>query len=188
MRPQKIDDIALLEKLMEVFRAKGYEGASLNELAASAGLKKASLYHRFPGGKEEIAAAVLQFSQEWGKQHIEHTLSNTDHSPKERIDTVINNIDNLYACGAKTCLLRALSMDTGITTLSSLIQTTMNTWISSFTTIGEELGFSQAEAHNHAKQTLIQIQGSLVLSKGLNDKSIFQDTLQNIKKLYYSKI
>ena len=70
MRPQKVEDQALLLGLMAVLSAKGYDGASLNELAESSGLQKASLYHRFPAGKKEITSAVLNYVNEWVKKNI----------------------------------------------------------------------------------------------------------------------
>lgn len=185
MRPQKIDNTALLERLSEVFRSKGYEGSSLNDLATSAGLKKASLYHRYPGGKEEIASAVLQFSDAWGKKHVNDILRDTEKPSRQRLEDVLQNIDILYAQGEKTCILRSLSTDTGIESLGELIQTTMNNWLSSFKFLAEEIGFTPEEATQKATQTLINIQGALVISKALNDKGIFKNALQNITTLYY---
>jgi TetR/AcrR family transcriptional regulator, transcriptional repressor for nem operon len=43
----------------ELFREKGYAGASMQDLADSVGLKKASLYMRFPN-KEALVPAVLE--------------------------------------------------------------------------------------------------------------------------------
>ena len=48
-----------LPALAEVFREHGFEGASLSLISERTGLGKGSLYHFFPGGKEEMAAAVL---------------------------------------------------------------------------------------------------------------------------------
>ena len=52
--------IELLNALSDVFRKRGYEGATLAELAAAANLGRASLYHHFPGGKAEMARQVLE--------------------------------------------------------------------------------------------------------------------------------
>ena len=49
----------VLRALGEVFRAHGYEGASLTLITEATGLGKGSLYHLFPGGKEQMAAEVL---------------------------------------------------------------------------------------------------------------------------------
>ena len=45
---------AAIAALAEVFRERGYEGASLAALSEASGLGKASLYHFFPKGKEEM--------------------------------------------------------------------------------------------------------------------------------------
>ena len=42
-----------------LFRDHGYDGASLSLIMKATGLVKASLYHRFASGKEEMAATVM---------------------------------------------------------------------------------------------------------------------------------
>ncbi len=51
--PVKLELITILD---DVFRRRGYEGATLSVLSRACGLGKASLYHHFPGGKDEMAA------------------------------------------------------------------------------------------------------------------------------------
>jgi len=65
MRPPKVLTTEILVGLATVFRSRGYEGASLKELAEATGLKKASLYYRFPNGKQEMAEAVLNHIDDW---------------------------------------------------------------------------------------------------------------------------
>ena len=48
-----------LPALAVVFRECGYDGASLALIGQHTRLGKGSLYHFFPGGKEEMADAVL---------------------------------------------------------------------------------------------------------------------------------
>ena len=49
----------LLARLSDTFRRLGYDGASITDIASATGLGKSSLYHYFPGGKEQMAADVL---------------------------------------------------------------------------------------------------------------------------------
>ncbi len=60
----------LLRALGEVFRAHGYEGASLTLITEATGLGKGSLYHLFPGGKEQMAAEVLAEIDTWFEVNI----------------------------------------------------------------------------------------------------------------------
>jgi AcrR family transcriptional regulator len=111
MRPQKVTNQNLIEGLMSVIQSKGYNGSSLNDLANSTGLQKASLYHRFPKGKKEITSAVLTYVEQWVDINIVELLSDMGQKPNERLKIVIENIDNLYDGGEKICVLRALTMD-----------------------------------------------------------------------------
>ena len=59
MAHSSINDADLAEKALELFRQRGYEGISLNDLVVVSGLEKASLYYRFPGGKKDMVFVVV---------------------------------------------------------------------------------------------------------------------------------
>ena len=69
-RRAALDDAEILERLARVFRDVGYEGARLAMLAKATGLQKASLYHRFPAGKEQMARDVLGAAGAWLEQNV----------------------------------------------------------------------------------------------------------------------
>ncbi len=55
-KPLRRDDI--LQAAAQIFREKGYHAASMQDIAASVNLQKASLYHHVEG-KQEILLAIL---------------------------------------------------------------------------------------------------------------------------------
>jgi AcrR family transcriptional regulator len=57
-RPRAFDLDAALERAMNVFWAKGYEGASLSELTRAMRINRPSLYAAF-GNKEQLFRRVL---------------------------------------------------------------------------------------------------------------------------------
>ena len=59
-RPRGFITEEVLEKVRGVFMAKGFTGASLDELATAAGLNRPSLYAAF-GDKEQLYIATLRF-------------------------------------------------------------------------------------------------------------------------------
>ena len=63
-----------MQKLSEVFRREGYNGASLADLGAAVGQSKASLYQKFPGGKAQIGAEVLTEIQQTFETRVLATL------------------------------------------------------------------------------------------------------------------
>jgi AcrR family transcriptional regulator len=66
-RPRGLITEEVLERVRGVFLAKGFTGASLDELAAAAGLNRPSLYAAF-GDKEQLYIATLRF---YGARSIE---------------------------------------------------------------------------------------------------------------------
>lgn len=50
---------ALLDSAAVLFRRQGYAATGVNQILESAEVKAGSLYHHFPDGKQELAAAVV---------------------------------------------------------------------------------------------------------------------------------
>ncbi len=169
---------------MSVFRSKGYDGASLNELAEATGLKKASLYHRFPGGKKEMTDAVLDFMEAWINEKVYTVLSNTETPPQKRLKDAIHNIGEVYGHGTKVCLYRSLSMDTGMSLFGNKIEKGIGQWLDSFSILGQAFGKDEATSKQLAQQNFVEIQGSLVLSKATGSTEPFAKTLKNIEQRY----
>ncbi|CAZ94308.1 MULTISPECIES: TetR/AcrR family transcriptional regulator [Zobellia] len=187
MRPQKILDKDLMVALAKVFRAKGYEGTSLAELAEVTGLKKASLYHRFPKGKEAMGSSVFNYIGDWVQANVFAALADESNTPEVRLKKGLKHIGTFYDGGRESCIFRAFSMETGLHLFEKNIESGMNEWISAFTKIGVALKQSPESAKANAVQTLIEIQGSLIVTKGLNDTDVFEKTLQNIENRYLNK-
>jgi AcrR family transcriptional regulator len=184
MRPQKVQDIDIMTSLVKTFRSKGYEGASLAELAQSTGLKKASLYHRFPNGKQEMATAVLNHIDQWVEEHIIKSLMDETKTPAERLVNGLEQIRNSYDGGNETCIFRVLSLGHSLELFDQHIKNGMNKWIDVFNNVGISFGLSEVDAQHKAMNVLIKIQGSLIVTKGLNDLRIFENTLKEIEQTY----
>jgi AcrR family transcriptional regulator len=50
---------ALIDSAATLFRRQGYAATGLNQILDEAGVKPGSLYHHFPRGKQQLAAAVV---------------------------------------------------------------------------------------------------------------------------------
>ncbi|MEL7425042.1 MAG: TetR/AcrR family transcriptional regulator [Bacteroidota bacterium] len=184
MRPQKVDTEVMMQGLMRVLRNRGYDGASLKELAEATGLKKASLYHRFPGGKQEMAEAVLSHMHEWSNQHIHNLLQDKTYPAAERLEQVLQNVNRLYAGGDISCIFRALSTEFGLDLFGDQLERGMRAWIRAFNVLGEDFGFTAELSHRYALQTVVEIQGALVVGKCLAETSVFQRTTEQIRQRY----
>lgn len=181
-RPAKIKDSALLERLSDVFREVGYEAASLAVLSKASGLKKASLYHRFPGGKEQMAHEVMARAEAWLSEHILAPLK-SGGAPEARIQAMIRSVDAFYSGGRQACLLNMLSSpraDHG--PFSNLIKHAFEVWIEALSAVLTDAGFDEDTARFRAERAIALLQGSLVVSRGMGTTRPFQNCLANLER------
>lgn len=174
-RPRAVEEDALLAHLARVFSEVGYEGASLTLLAQATGLQKASLYHRFPGGKHQMAQEVLATTAAWLDQHILTPLA-TAGPPAERLAQVTASLDGFYHGGARACLLNMLSsprMEEG--PFGPAIRAAFQALIAGFTGLSHDAGAPDAPAR--AERAVMLLQGALVLSRGLGSTAPFRSFL-----------
>lgn len=76
----------ILEHALALFMEKGYEGASMSDLAAATGIKKASLYAHY-SGKEEIFSAVFTGVVEEYRENMKTlTLHRAEESALTRLE------------------------------------------------------------------------------------------------------
>jgi len=183
MRNQKVDPENVDMKLFETFSELGYDGASMELLAQATGLKKASLYHRFPDGKKGMAQHVLSIVEEWILQNIVSVSANKNIKPETRLKKVISAIDELYNGGENNCLLRTLTIGTDADTFKENVSNCFNLLADGFTDIAIDLGLSSKVAAERAKLITPLIQGSLVLAGATGDKSYFKNSLAKIPEL-----
>ena len=59
MAPRKQQRQSLIRAAAKLFRRQGYSGTGLRDILAASGAARGSLYHYFPGGKEQIGAAAV---------------------------------------------------------------------------------------------------------------------------------
>ncbi len=72
----------ILDAITEVFAAKGYAGARVDELAQAAGVNKATLYYQI-GDKEALYHAVLGRMFRRIADRIEQTVADTDECEEQ---------------------------------------------------------------------------------------------------------
>src|ERR1700744_2741944 len=100
----------ILPILGELFREHGYEGASLALITERTGLGKGSLYHFFPGGKEEMAAAVLEEIEGWLETNIFRPLREAA-DPLAAVAATLDATEAYFRSGRRVCLVGAFALD-----------------------------------------------------------------------------
>lgn len=179
-RPTTIESPELLDRLSGVFRDVGYEGASIAMLSEATGLKRASLYHRFPNGKEQMAKEVLTSAQNWLTENIFQPLGSSAPA-KKRVALLAEKLDALYSGGRQACILNMLSaahIYEGPFTVQ--IRQIFEAFIDALETVAHDAGQDRKTARKRAEQTVAMLQGSLVLARGMGTTEPFVSFLKSL--------
>jgi len=182
----KIQKNALIQILMRDFRTSGFDGLSLAQISDSTSLGKASLYHHFPGGKEEMALEVMRAALNWINTEIAYVLNLKD-DPSSRLKTVLEKLNGFYECGERACILEAMVASDVPVSVKDQVKDAFETLMDGFRKLALDFGFTRKDSVRLAELTVISLQGSLIVSRGARDKTIFQRALKNIEDFYTTK-
>lgn len=178
-RTSEISNIELIDRLTDVFRRHGFAGASLTRISEATGLKRASLYHRFPGGKAEMAEAVLTRADEWLKTHALGPLQG-DAEPADRIRIMTGALTEFYGAGQHSCLLDAFSLGGENREISDHVRASTEAWTEALAAVVREVGIPATMARERAQDAIAKIQGTLVVSRATGDPSSFQRAMRRL--------
>jgi AcrR family transcriptional regulator len=185
MPRQATNRAAVIPVLAEAFRLHGYEGTSMTVLQDASGLGRGSLYNFFPGGKDEMAAAVLEDVQAWFRDRIfqplhEATAAGGQHALRG-IDDMIDAVDEYFRSGRRVCLPGAFALGQERDRFAVAVHTYFVDWAEALT---GALGAAGVEpSRETALRMLAGIQGGIVLTRALDDPSAFGIVLDGVRAL-----
>jgi TetR/AcrR family transcriptional repressor of lmrAB and yxaGH operons len=180
MRLAKVSDEELFQELADVFRRKGYDGASYSDLMQSSGLVKGSLYHRFPGGKADMVDAILtQVDRHFTEYVLKPAVE--EGSSRDRAKKIARRLREFYHSGKRSCLLDTLTLGEGAS-IRAHARRSMEAWIDAFARLGRDGGLSPAMARKRAQEVVAAIEGGLVVSRVLGDSHPFLRALANLPR------
>ncbi|MBP7062598.1 TetR family transcriptional regulator [Ferrovibrio sp.] len=168
-----------LARIAEVFRSRGYEGASLSALSAASGLGKGSLYHYFPGGKEQMAAEVLAHIDAWFEAAIYAPLHSAQDAPAA-IAAMFGATERYFHGGGRVCLMGAFALDATRDRFAAALQSYFARWVAALAAALRRAGMQQAQSQ--AEAVVAGIQGALTLARALDDAALFRRRLHEMQQ------
>ncbi|WP_217571672.1 TetR/AcrR family transcriptional regulator [Mesorhizobium sp. GbtcB19] len=181
MRRIAPDRDGLLAMIGEVFREHGYEGASLALIGEATGLGKGSLYHFFPGGKEEMARAVIAHINGWFEDNVFAPLRDSV-DPLAGIGHMFAATDGYFRSGRRVCLIGAFALDDSRDLFADQIRDYFGRWVTHLAEALVRSGHRPDEAGELAEETVAAIQGALTLARAANDLDVFSRALRRLRR------
>jgi AcrR family transcriptional regulator len=173
----------VLSRLMGTFREQGFEGASLADLSQATGLGRSSLYHYFPGGKDEMVTSVLAHLDSILEKALYAPLV-TKASPKKKLDAMLAVVGEFYEGGTKACLLERLCASAGRPVIGQPLRRSFGVWLTAFETLGVDAGIARALARSRAEDALARIEGALVVVAGTGKIDVFARALDDVRRTF----
>jgi len=170
----------VLDRLMDAFRDRGYEGASLSELSDATGLTKSSLYHYFPSGKEEMAEQVLAHLDRQLAESVYKPLQSSQ-PPARKLAGMIDAIDAFYEGGRKACLLERLCTAAERARFRRPLRKAFSVWMEAVESLCVEGGLSRTVARARAEDFVVRVEGALVVCAGTEDYGVFARALKDLR-------
>ena len=158
----------IMDASAELFRRQGYTGTGVKQIVAAANAPFASLYHFFPGGKEQLAEEVIRWS---GGLYLQ--LIDAIFDPAPDVATAVSDFFTgaaavLRETGyADACPIATVALEVASTSepLRQATADVFESWIAAATERFAAAGIDAGRARELATSTLAALEGAFILSR-----------------------
>ena len=162
----------ILDTTAELFRRYGYTGTGLKQIVAEAQAPFGSIYHHFPGGKEQLGQEVILRSGRMYQELFETILG--------AAPDVVTGVRNLFegaaellrqtgyadACPIATVALEVASSNEPLRMATADV---FESWIEAGTRRFAAAGVPEGEARELAIVLISNLEGAFILSRAMRD-------------------
>ena len=160
----------IVDATAECFRRQGYMATGLKQIASEADAAFGSLYHFFPGGKEELGAEVIRWS---GRMYMQLFIDIALEVPD-----VVSAVGRFFTDAAKhleetdyadACPIATVALEVASTSevLRDACAEVFESWLSSATEYFAGAGIDRGEAHRLALCMLSLLEGAFIFSRAM---------------------
>ncbi len=159
---------ALVRTAMRLFREQGYASTGLQQILAESGAPKGSLYHYFPGGKEQLAEAAVRLAAslvgEMLAGHAAHSATPAAFA-KAYCATMagwMKESDFRSGCPIATTMLETVPQSPELTKAGA---DAIDYWIGIVAPVFAKAGATAGEARSAAQRLIAAVEGALVIAR-----------------------
>ena len=172
----------IVDRLFTVFRDRGFEGASLADLSRATGLGRSSLYHYFPEGKDQMAAAVLARAE----VVIDRQIFQAAQAPellRTRVRKIVSALEQMYSGGRTPCVLGQLATARIGSSARESLRNSLEHWTVAIAKLAHDGGMQEARARDFAEDWVARLQGALIVQAANGNTGAFERVLKALLDL-----
>lgn len=155
----------------------GYHGTGLTELIELSGAPKGSFYHHFPGGKEELAAAVVAYAANRVGATIDHCfqrVSDFGEGVEELCEVIAGYFEE--SSWREGCPLAGIAINTvpESALLHAALRQGFGQWVNALAGHGRRFGLAPEIAQQKAERLAIGLEGAWLVARIRQDSTAFK--------------
>ena len=164
----------MIEGAAGLLSRRGLQATSFTEILAATGAPRGSLYHHFPGGKDELIAAATRFVGDQVLSQLKRGDPTTPAAVVESFTALWRRVLVGSDLGAG-CAVAAVAVDAGPDhrELSAVAGAVFGAWRLSLTDHLHRSGLEAGRAADVAVLVLAAMEGALVVSRAQQDLDAF---------------
>lgn len=168
-----------------LLRRQGYAATGLAQIVRESGVTTGSLYHHFPGGKEDLAVAALTLSASVVTEHLQRALAPPTEPAQAFVRWLEAIADDLMADPRDGCPVAPVALEAVHSSerLRSAASEAFRTWADQITDRLIQDGWPKARASNAAQAVLALVEGALLLSRTTGDREPLRNAAANVALL-----
>jgi AcrR family transcriptional regulator len=158
----------ILDTTAELFRRRGFNGTGLKQIVAQANAPFGSIYHFFPGGKEELGAEVIRTSGAMYQELIETIIKAAPDIVTGVRDCFTGAAEVLKATDyADACPIETVALEVSSTneTLREACAAVFESWIVAGSSWHGDAGLRPAKARELTVLFISALEGAFVLCR-----------------------
>ncbi len=172
----------IVDRLFTVFRDRGFEAASLADLSRATGLGRSSLYHYFPEGKDQMAAAVLARAEAVIDREI-FRAAQAPESLRIRVRKIVSALEQMYSGGRTPCILGQLATASIGPSARESLRNSLEQWTAAIAKLARDSGMGESRARDFAEDWVARLQGALIMQAANGSTNSFERVLKALLAL-----
>lgn len=175
----------------ELFRRYGYNGTSLSQISQASGATTGSIYHFFPGGKEDLGVAVIDTTGVVYRELFE-AIAGAATDPAQGVSDVfvgaaetLAETDFIDPCPIGTMAREVANVSEP---LRAAAERALDSWVDAVTAHLVDAGVAAEDACSLAELSVTALEGGFVLSRTRRDASVLIRTGDLVAMLIRSAV
>lgn len=185
---QKVDKKTIIRNSLQVFRAKGYHGATMADIAKACGLLKGSIYHYF-SSKEDLMMQVIETLSDHYRRDV-FSVAYQDQVPaKERLERLGELSEQIFCEEEGGCLMANIGLECVLEypQFTRSIREFFQEWVEAMAHLFSSKMDVQL-ATKEARRAVAEIEGSVMLMVIFSDRAFLQEAHQRILERFLNII